>query len=373
MPEFIEQQYKSIINKLKYIDNWFWTRYTINPYNGCLFGCIYCDARSAKYHMPEDFENKIVVKMNVGAMLDQRLSRARTFHPDVVGIGGVTDCYQAAEKIYGNTRAILKTLRKHRFPTHIITKSTLVLRDLNLLEAIAEENWCTVSLTITTTSKEVARFVDFRAPSPQKRFETVAEIKKRAPKVQVGVLLIPLIPYLCDSDEDLENVIRQAKDAGADYVLFGGGMTMRDQQAKWFLKHLNARYPELMPKYEKLYKFSYTPDVYSGAYIPTANYMLAKHRKLFELCEKYDMPHRMNRFIPNDDRRENYLVAEAMLNEAWEQQALGKPWQNVFWAGQNFQNTLEPLSKLAKQNRLGDIRNVLGNIEDKVLSLLAQL
>ena len=98
MPEFIEQEFKSIINKLKFIDNWFWCRYTINPYNGCLFGCVYCDARSAKYHMPEDFENKIIIKRNVRELLDNRLSRARTFLKDVVGFGGVTDSFQAAEK-----------------------------------------------------------------------------------------------------------------------------------------------------------------------------------------------------------------------------------------------------------------------------------
>ncbi len=87
MPEFIQKEFKSIINKKKFIDSWFWDRYTINPYNGCLFGCIYCDARSAKYYMPEDFENKIIIKQNVGKMLDHRLSKARTFLSDVVRMG----------------------------------------------------------------------------------------------------------------------------------------------------------------------------------------------------------------------------------------------------------------------------------------------
>ena len=101
---FIEKEYKSIINKRKWIDSWFWERYSINPYNGCHFGCIYCDARSGKYHMPEQFEEEIVIKKHVAQMLDTRLTRARTFMPDIVGIGGVTDCYQLAEKIYKNTQ-----------------------------------------------------------------------------------------------------------------------------------------------------------------------------------------------------------------------------------------------------------------------------
>ncbi|MDX1436622.1 MAG: hypothetical protein R3335_07425, partial [Anaerolineales bacterium] len=104
MAQFIEKQYKSILNTLKYIDSWFWARYTINPYNGCQFGCTYCDARSAKYDMPEDFEDRIVIKEEVGPMLERRISRARTLLPDVVVIGGVTDGYQPADKKYENTR-----------------------------------------------------------------------------------------------------------------------------------------------------------------------------------------------------------------------------------------------------------------------------
>ncbi len=158
MPEFIEQQFKSIINKKKFIDSWFWDRYTVNPYNGCLFGCIYCDARSAKYQMPQDFENKIIVKKNVGEMLDKRITNARTFLPDVVGMGGVTDCYQPAEEIYGNTQQCLEVLAKHHYPIHVATKSELVLRDLDILDAISRKSWCSVSVTITTTKPETASF-----------------------------------------------------------------------------------------------------------------------------------------------------------------------------------------------------------------------
>ncbi|MCP4416227.1 MAG: radical SAM protein, partial [Chloroflexi bacterium] len=221
MPKFIEKQYKSIINKKKYIDHWFWTRYSINPYNGCQFGCIYCDARSDHYHMPEDFENQIVIKTNVAEMLDQRISRARTFLPDVVGIGGVTDSYQPAEKKFANTRSILEVLAKHQFPVHLITKSTLVLRDLPLLEEIAQQTWCTVSLTITTIDPEKAKFLEKFAPSPAKRLEVLRQIKKNAPHVQTGALLIPLVPVLCDGESEVEELFTAVKQSNADYLMFG--------------------------------------------------------------------------------------------------------------------------------------------------------
>ena len=98
MPEFIEKKFKSALNKQKYIDSWFWGKYSINPYNGCLFGCIYCDARSAKYHMPEDFENQITIKQDIAGVLSSQIQRSRNFLRDVVVISGVTDPYQGAEK-----------------------------------------------------------------------------------------------------------------------------------------------------------------------------------------------------------------------------------------------------------------------------------
>ena len=153
MAEFIKKDFKSILNCYKYLDSWFWSRYSINPYNGCQFGCVYCDSRSQKYHLPTDFENKITIKNNVAVLLDNRLTRARTLLPDVVVLSGTTDPYQPSEKKYRNTRQCLEILLKHKYPVHIITKSTMVLEDLEILEAIGKESWCTVSLTITTPKK----------------------------------------------------------------------------------------------------------------------------------------------------------------------------------------------------------------------------
>ena len=373
MPEFIEKQFKSIINKSKFIDNWFWNRYSINPYNGCLFGCIYCDARSEKYHMPEDFENKIIIKQNVTEMLDKRISGARTFLPDVVAMGGVTDCYQGAEKKYQNTRQCLEILRKHQYPVHLLTKSTLVLRDLALLEDIAQTSWCTVSVTITTANREIAKFLDNRSPSPEKRFSVIQEIKSAAPSVQTGILLIPLIPYLADSDEDLEKMILSAKAAGADYVLFGGGMTLRDQQGLWFLNKLQEKYPALIPEYEKLYQFTYRPDHYGGTDAPSGDYLLDRHQKLFQLCQKYKMPWRVKRYIPLDFRKTNYRIAEILLNDAYQKQMLNHPWKDQFWAAQNIQNLAEPIEAIAEGGQLSQIRNVQGKAKTRVEDLLHKI
>jgi DNA repair photolyase len=371
MPEFIEKEFKSILNKKKFIDSWFWDRYTINPYNGCSFGCIYCDSRSTKYYMPEDFENKIIIKKDVGRMLHKRIANARTLLVDVVGMGGVTDCYQPAERVYRNTHQCLEALTGFQYPIHMATKSTLVLQDLDILEEIGKNSWCSISITITTLNKEIAKFLDNRSPAPAKRLETLRQIKEKSKHIQSGVLLIPLIPYLCDSDQDLETLVRAVKDSGADYLLFGGGMTLRDKQALWFLNHLKEKFVDLVPAYEQLYNFSYNPEQYDGSYSPSLEYLLPRHQKLFELCEKYRLPYRIRRYIPTDHRKTNYVIAEKLLNEAYEKQMLGKDWSDLFWTGQNIQNLNEPLEAIRQRNELSKIRNVQGNIKEKIEGYLS--
>jgi DNA repair photolyase len=306
----------------------------------------------------------------VGKMLHDRIRRARTFLVDVVGMGGVTDCYQPAEKVYGNTRQCLEVLADSGYPIHMATKSTLVLRDLDILDTIGENSWCGISLTITTVNKEIALFLDNRSPAPGKRLETLRQLKQKSKYIQVGVLLIPLIPYLCDSDLDLESLVQAVQDSGADYLLFGGGMTLRDQQALWFLNRLKRKFPLLVPKYERLYNFSYNPEQYNGRYSPSLEYLLPKHQKLFELCEKHRLPYRIKRYIPNDYRKTNYLIAEELLNESYQGQMLGKAWSNMFWAGQNIQNLSESLEEIWQRNELSKIRNVEGDIKNQIESRL---
>jgi DNA repair photolyase len=373
MVTYIEKEFKTVLNVKKLIDSWFWVKYGINPYNGCQFGCIYCDSRSAKYHLPAEFETTVLVKKNIGAMLDRRLSRARTLLPDVTGTGGTTDPYQPAEKKYENTRQCLQVLNKHRYPVLIGTKSNLVLRDLELLDKIGGNNWCTVGITITTTVPEKARFLETSAPSPEVRLATIRTIKEQAKHVQAGVWLIPVVPFLTDSEDDLESLVRASKEASADFILFGGGMTMRDIQANWFLKHLLEKYDDLLENYERLYQFKYNPEIYAGQYEPSKEYSKAITKRFLKLAEKYKIPIRIKRYIPQDFRRDNYIIAERLLNEAYQCQTLGKAFSSKFWAGQNIQNLREPISNFMKRGELQKIRNVNGELESVITEYFKQL
>ena len=368
MVKYIPKDFKTILNKYRFIDSWFWCRYSINPYNGCEFACTYCDSRSHKYHLQTEFDHLIYVKNNVGAMLEKRLSRARTLLPDVVAIGGTCDAYQPAEEIYKNTQQCLEVLLKYHYPVFISTKSTLILRDSDILSQIAKDTWCAIGITITTYDQGLAKFLEPGAPSPKERLSTVKEIKRRYPKIQAGVNFIPIIPFLGDSEENMKQVVIGAKEARADFILFGGGMTLRDNQALWFLKRLSEEFPHLVAKYEQLYQGGYTAEEgYQGKYEPQKSYLRQIHQRMVSLCQEHGLNFRLRRYIPDDFRRLNYLAAQKLLDGAYLFQMLGKPWTNTFWAGQNINNLGESIAEVAKRGELKRIRNVTPSIE-KLLS-----
>ncbi|MBN2008303.1 radical SAM protein [candidate division KSB1 bacterium] len=373
MVTFTIKQFKSILNVYKYIDSWFWAKYSVNGYNGCQFGCIYCDSRSAKYHLPADFENDIIVKDQPGAMLDQRLAHARTLRPDVVAMSGANDPYQPAEKKFENTLACAKVLAKHRYPVHICTKSPLVLRDVNVYQQIARDTWCAISVTITTQDTDVARFLEPRAPTPQQRLDTIRSIKQQAPEINSGVLLMPIIPELTDAVAQLDQLVAAAKDVGADYVIFSPGLTMRDVQADWFLKHLMRHYPNLMPRFEQLYKFDHRNPAYHGQYNPTGDYLLRISEQMLDICASHKMPYRIKRFLPRDERRLNYQIAEILLNKAYELQIQGKSWQDMHWAGIHLHEMKQSVDTLYAMGELNSLRNVTPIVEKEIVEVLGRI
>lgn len=178
---------------------------------------------------------------------------------------------------------------------------------------------------------------------------------------------------MCDNEDNLEKMVKSIKAAGADFVLFGG-MTMRDNQAIWFMKNIVREFPCLLSQYEYLYQWKYQADKdYSGTYIPKAKFFRKVNQEMFSLCEKYRLPYRIKRFIPDDFRKVNYLIAEKFLNEAYFKQMTGKIWTKTFWAGQNINNLKEDIKETNKQGRLRTIRNVDSEIESKIKNLIKVL
>jgi DNA repair photolyase len=357
--KIIYKEYKTALNKLKYPDSWFWGRYTINPYSGCAHACIYCDARSDRYYLDQDFENEVIVKIDIDKILETKIKNAQTLLPDVVAPGGVNDAYQPIELEQKNTYKILKIFQKYKFPINIATKSSLVTRDMSLLNDIAHDTWCTVGFSITTTDEDLASFLEPYSSPPKDRLKAIKEIKEKGPEIQVGTYFIPIIPFLEDNDENLEDVIKQSKKNGADFILFSPGLTLRDSQALFFINKLKkSRYKSILPSLLELFK---------GKMYPPSNYVNIIHSKLLKLCKDYNLPIRIKRWIPNDYRKWNYKISEFLLDKEYiEFVATGKSDSNLKWAGLILNNLTESIIDVSKRGELSK----LSNFNSKIVRLV---
>ena len=350
MVKYTYKEFKTALNKLKYPDSWFWAKYTINPYSGCQHACIYCDARSDRYFLQQNFENEVIIKTNIDKMLDLRIRRARKLLPDVVGPGGVSDVYQPIENKVENTRKVLQVLAKHKFPLNIATKSKLIIRDLDVLKKIAGDTWCTIGFSITTTNEDLAKFLEPYSSKPSERLEVLKTIKNEAPNIQVGTYFMPIIPFLEDSENNMEDVIRKSKEAGADFLLFSPGLTMRDSQAEFFLKKLqNSKYNDIVKPLLNLYK---------GQMQPPSDYVKTLHLKLLYFSEKYDIAIRIKRWIPSDYRKWNYKISELLLNKVYlDNLKTGKSNKTMMWAGLKLNNLEESILDVYSRGELSKLQN----------------
>ncbi|MFX1316944.1 MAG: radical SAM protein [Promethearchaeota archaeon] len=365
MVKYIYRAFKSTLNVLKYPDSWFWSRYTLNTYSGCAHACIYCDARSERYYLDQDFENEVIIKSNFDKNLDLRLKRARKLLPDVIAPGGVNDAYQPIEKEVENTRKVLQVIAKHHFPLNIATKSKLVIRDIDILEKIADDTWCTVGFSITTTDEDLAKFLEPHSSPPLERLEALKIIKKEAPTIQVGTYFIPIIPFLEDNDKNLEDVIKQSKEAGADFLLFSPGLTLRDSQAEFFIKKLKHS------KYSHIIKPLL--DLYKGELHPPAEYAKKLHSKLFNLTEKYKLSMRIKRWIPKDYRKWNYKISELLLNKEYiDGVKTGKQNKAMMWAGLNLNNLEESILDVYNRGELSNLKSFTKKIIEFVKPYLEE-
>jgi len=349
MVKYTYKEFKSVLNKLRFPDSWFWSRYTLNTYSGCAHACIYCDARSERYYI-EDFENEVIIKTNFDKKLDQRLKRARTLLPDVIAPGGVNDAYQPVEKELEHTRKALNVISKHQFPINIATKSKLITRDIDILKKIAIDTWCTVGFSISTPNEELAKFLEPYSSSPFERLEALKIIKKEAPDIQVGTYFIPIIPFIEDDDESLEDVVKKSKEAGADFVLFAPGLTLRDSQAQYFINKLkNSEYAHIVEPLLNLYK---------GQIHPPSDYSRKMNTKLWNLCQKYKVDIRIKRWIPSDFRKWNYKLSELLLNKEYiDALKTGKSNKTLMWAGLNLNNLEESILDIYNRDELHTIKN----------------
>jgi DNA repair photolyase len=228
--------------------------WTINPYRGCEFACKYCYARYTHEFMEmrdgAEFEQKIYIKQHAAELLRQELHKVKA--GEEIAIGTATDPYQPIEKKFEVTRSILQEFaRRSGLDLGIVTKSALIVRDIDVLQTIAERNSIAVNFTVTTTDADLARLLEPRAPRPDLRLDALSKVREAG--IPAGVICAPVLPGITDSPGQLESVVREAAAAGANHI-YANPLFLKPCSAAVFLPFLEEHFPKLVSEYEQRFK-----------------------------------------------------------------------------------------------------------------------
>jgi DNA repair photolyase len=300
--QYTEYKPKKILNVHKHADSWFWNKYSAHPYVGCEYGCEYCYNRERKYSpfdKPEDYSKIIKIKENAPELLSKEFSRVPK---DIVVVGD----YQPIEEKTNLSRKMLEVCLDLEFPVFLLEKSPLVLRDIDLIEKINKKCWaCSTFSIITTKDNETRELFEPGAPPVSSRFEALKEFSDRG--ILSGVAFMPILPFIYDDDDNLEAVVKATAEHGGKFVL-AGGLTLASTQREWYYKVLGKRFPELMPKYQRLYCDNYGPECgYAGEI----------GKKVNHLCRKYGIKDRMPRYVSDGPLAINKRVSEKLQNRVY--------------------------------------------------------
>lgn len=281
--KYREIEVKGILNSVKTDDEWFGLSYNMNLYRGCEHQCIYCDTRSACYQI-ENFNEEVLVKINALELLEDILPRKRK--KGIIGFGSMNDPYIYAESHYGLTRKALEIAAKYRFPVHIITKSDLVLKDLDILEQINKVK-ARVSFTVTTAYDELAKVLEPGAPSPSRRLAAMQKVAEAG--IETGVVMMPILPFIEDNPVNIRQVVLAAVDHKADYIIPAFGVTVRDGQREYFYQQLDEHFPGVREKYER---------AFGGRYLCPARNQDELAQLFNDLCGQYGIKTKVSAYPP---------------------------------------------------------------------------
>jgi len=286
---FNEIEAKSILRRRKKIDSWFLTHYGINLYRGCGHNCVYCDGRAEKYQVYGNFGKNISVKTNAIELLGKELNPVLKRKPMPKSFimlgGGVGDAYQPAEKKYQLARQTLELIYKYKYPVHILTKSTLVERDIDLLKEINKENKAVVCFSFSSINSRISRVFEPGVPGPAERIATIKNLKKAG--IACGMFLVPVIPFITDTPEMIEQALQQSREAGIDFVIFGTMTLKTGRQKDYFMHVLQKQFPDLISQYETIYR----KDSRWGE--PGPQYNRSVHEVFDKIATAYKIPKRI--------------------------------------------------------------------------------
>lgn len=225
----------------------------MNIYRGCSHGCIYCDSRSACYQFNHEFED-IEVKVNAAKLLEDALRRKK--HKCMIGTGAMSDPYMHIEQKLGNMRKCLEIIENYGFGVTVLTKSSKILRDLDLLKKINKKAKCVVQMTLTTYDEDLCRIIEPNVETTYERFNALEVFRDNG--IPTVVWLCPILPFINDTAENMKGILAYCTRAGVKGIInFGMGVTLREGNREYFYKKLDEYFPGLKQKYISIYGNNY--------------------------------------------------------------------------------------------------------------------
>jgi DNA repair photolyase len=303
--EFQEYRPRKIINIHKHVDGpWFWGKYTAHPYIGCRSGCEFCYSRGSRYlgrRDPNSFDTFIQVKINAVELLRKELPLLTR---EVISVG---DWQQPAEDKYMLSRNMLEVVCENQFPLFIIERSPLLLRDLDLLTQINNQTWVGVLFSISSMDPGLKRAFEPRSPGVKRRLLAMEKIANAG--ILVGTSMMPIFPYVGDSEKQLEELIRATKEHGGSCLL-AGGLTMDGIQAERTLAAARHFDPTLEDRWREFYRWKVDGKPNYG---PPRAYNARLGLLVRELCERHGLLDRMPRYIASGPLATNKRIAEKLF------------------------------------------------------------
>lgn len=273
---------RTIMTKSDEGSRWFGIDYHMNLYKGCSFGCIFCDSRSEAYHI-NNFDI-IRTKENALEILEQELASKQ--YKGVVSFGTLSDPYNEEEKTYEITRGALLLIRKYGFGVSIDTKSDLIIRDIDILKEIQENNNVIIKVSITTPDDRLAKILEPNVITPSRRYALVKTLRENG--IYAGVLLMPILPFITDNEENIIKSVEKAAENNAKFIYTKMGMTLRKKVREYYYEHIDKIYPGLSHDYQAVYEKKLVCN--------PLNY-----KKLLEIfireCNKYNLLYDMDKII----------------------------------------------------------------------------
>jgi len=269
---------KTLVSRVSEIDTIFGLDYGMNLYRGCQHHCIYCDSRSLCYEI-ENFDGDVLIKANAIELLQDELARKRKV--GIIGTGSMHDPYMPLEETTMLTRRALETIAGYGFGVHVITKSDLVIRDIDVLKKIARVS-AAVSLTITAAEDSLSRIVEPGAPPSSSRFRAIKRLADAG--IETRLALMPVLPFIEDNWENVSAIVEQAHSCGVQVIIPWFGMSMRNRQRDYYYARLDESFPGLRHTYEATYRDNYACPS------PHAKEL---QRRTAELCEELNIATRV--------------------------------------------------------------------------------